>query len=1328
MSDAALGGLHGDGDGCVDIFYGNVAGVMSKRDELADAVIGGGDLSSGVLIGIGETQLRSWDVMEDIDGYAWTGHSNDSGDVADRRGSGGIGAWARIDCASALAVIPGDSHRRIWYRIAGCHGVRATFIVMCYAPVDLVAAERGAAARIRRGEDGNAHVGVAEAWWRELTEEVLSFRARGDVIVMGDLNARIGERVGDTVTTRNGRRLLAFVATCDMAIVNGTELCSGGQWTWRSNAKRSVIDYVLVSSEALHRVRAMRVLDLDVGSDHAFLKLEWKAHFTNGSVNAPRTAHGGVLRESLGSEAPAPHGSRRNSPRGDTAASRLIWRVPRNPAEWQPFGIAIGESMAPWLDVHESGRDSAHGAHLSPVDAANAAWSDWRSAVESAMHASLGTRRVYRESHAQHRVTRLPAGIRSVLQSRRKAWSDWRSAESLGRDNPEFGRLWLRYRSARRAASRLLRSHARARTSRTWDRIDGLRDSEAWRFWRIVRDLRVGKRSPIPETVHRADGSRTADAAETRQHFARHFERVSSPGGAAIAANRWDEKHCLFVEGKVAAALSDASLATDSGEDYNGDIAFDEIAHALKSLRGGRAAGPDDIHTEMLLYGGESMHRSLWALFALLWRLRVVPDEWLRATITPLLKNGSLARDSVTNYRGISLMSCVAKLYERVLLNRLTARLDDQRTLPEEQGGFRDGRSAIDQVFILTEATAQRAEDDLPTFVAFLDISKAYDTVWRDGMFYSLAEAGVRGRLLHCIRGFYRDVRSCVMMNGHRSKWFTSLLGVRQGSVLSPALFNVFINGLVRYLNELGFGVDIGGDRFRGGNGRRNGSRRLAILLFADDIALLACSEHELRAMLVAVEEYARRWRFAFNGDKCEVMVCHESKAHRDDAIANNRDWYIGGHVLKQVEQFKYLGVDTHHALDWKPHLQRVTAKGTQRLPQLWRSGGSFRGMRMSTGRRLAEVIIRTAIEYGSELVCPPPSAFKRTESVQLQAARIITGAEAHTNGDTLLGELGWRPMRDHYSLRQLAFFHRLRTLPVTRLSAWFFRERMRVTAARILWPGEHVSALRLRARADGIVGATVKPRGFCAHIRGVMARFGIEDEWRCDGTTDSGQWRVVCNDVKDAMDNAWRERLNERTKGRWYSPLKRSFGVESYIDEAATGTRRRGAQWKLRMRCLSVPLNAVRFMEDRVASPLCTVCDRGEPEDCAHFLLRCPAYAHLRNRMIAMAAVCVAIPLSGGDRPRVPPPAPLPGGRVDRALRGVDGIVGGGGGVDIGVDQPDLLAWCGIDDGARVTVLLSDERVDTPLKLFLAAAFRIRTEALVGMSDRAVLSSEGLR
>jgi len=122
------------------------------------------------------------------------------------------------------------------------------------------------------------------------------------------------------------------------------------------------------------------------------------------------------------------------------------------------------------------------------------------------------------------------------------------------------------------------------------------------------------------------------------------------------------------------------------------------------------------------------------------------------------------------------------------------------------------------------------------TYCAFLDIQKAYDRVWRQGLWFILRKYGIRGKLWRVLKNLYAKVESCVRLGKYCTDFFEILVGLRQGCLLSPMLFDIFINGLAEEIIKLGLGI-------------KCGDRLVCLLLFADDIVLLAENKEDLEIL-----------------------------------------------------------------------------------------------------------------------------------------------------------------------------------------------------------------------------------------------------------------------------------------------------------------------------------------------------------------------------------------------------------------------------------------------------------------------------------------------
>ena len=154
------------------------------------------------------------------------------------------------------------------------------------------------------------------------------------------------------------------------------------------------------------------------------------------------------------------------------------------------------------------------------------------------------------------------------------------------------------------------------------------------------------------------------------------------------------------------------------------------------------------------------------------------------------------------NYRGITLLCCLGKLFTLVINERLTVFIDSNQIMSEAQAGFRKGYSTTDQIFTVKCIVELFLCQGRRLFCTFVDYSKAFDSINRETLWKKLISCGISGKVLRVILNMYKSIKSCVMANGMQSEFFESHVGLRQGENLSPLLFALFLNDMETFFTE----------------------------------------------------------------------------------------------------------------------------------------------------------------------------------------------------------------------------------------------------------------------------------------------------------------------------------------------------------------------------------------------------------------------------------------------------------------------------------------------------------------------------------------------
>ena len=251
------------------------------------------------------------------------------------------------------------------------------------------------------------------------------------------------------------------------------------------------------------------------------------------------------------------------------------------------------------------------------------------------------------------------------------------------------------------------------------------------------------------------------------------------------------------------------------------------------------------------------------------------------------------------NYRGITISSNMGKVFTRMTASRLEKDVEKRDLLGQIQHGFRKGKSTGDAIYILTQAVEFVKRKGGKVALAFLDVKKAYDRVWREGLWKVLEELGYGGKFLRVIQAMYKGISATITLGEVESDPVEMGVGLKQGCNLSPILFALYLRDLGKRLEDSGLGMKVGGMRIPG-------------IFFADDIVLMAQGGKELRQLLRIVGEFGEERKLVFNPKKSKVLISWRRPMR-------GQRWVLGGAVIEEAtrarvrlgenEDYKYLGV-----------------------------------------------------------------------------------------------------------------------------------------------------------------------------------------------------------------------------------------------------------------------------------------------------------------------------------------------------------------------------------------------------------------------------------
>ena len=432
-------------------------------------------------------------------------------------------------------------------------------------------------------------------------------------------------------------------------------------------------------------------------------------------------------------------------------------------------------------------------------------------------------------------------------------------------------------------------------------------------------------------------------------------------------------------------------------------INHDSIVKIIRNLNTAKAHGWDGISIKMIKICEQTITVPLILIFKKAILSGIYPDIWKRGNIVPVHKKDS--KNNIKNYRPISLLPICGKIFEKIIYNSLFQFLKTNKLIVKSQSGFLPGDSCTLQLLSITHEIYESFDCNLESRGLFLDISKAFDRVWHQGLLFKLKSNGIDGPLFLLLSDYLSNRKQRVVLNGQTSDWADVKAGVPQGSILGPLLFLIYINDLPEGLKS---------------NAK----------LFADDTSLFSVvndvnvSYNELNSDLSQIDKWASQWKMQFNPDPKKPAASEVVFSHR---LIKNAHPAVKLNNLPIVPSIstKHLGMILDCKLDFNLHLDDKISKANKGI-------GMIKRLQLELHRKtlinVYKSFVRPHLDYGDIIYDKPNvgSFINKLESVQYNAALAITGAIRGTSKERLYQELGFEHLEKRRWYRRMCLFWKI--------------------------------------------------------------------------------------------------------------------------------------------------------------------------------------------------------------------------------------------------------------------------------------------------------------
>ena len=741
----------------------------------------------------------------------------------------------------------------------------------------------------------------------EVLDEIAEIINTGDrstySILIGDFNADMGYLGGSRShrkPTKLGMKLSKFLEEFDLTAVNMTKISTGPINTFHSGVGSSTIDYIAVPDSLLSLVGQCSVVSDEI--------LNTSDHF---ALQATLNIECSIAKSDEVKQMPAI--------RWNKIKSEVIANVYTSPLE--EYALMV---------MNRDITDKMDSTSIERVT---------DDVVEKMRSLSNNLPK------CRYKPNVRPFWNKKLTQLKKEKVKHFRFWVSEGRPRDEGNSAWVAHKQAKKAFRKEIKFVQKNYESKEIEMMLKSAECDKNKFWNLVkRSRRTIKTNSY--SIKNKEDKVVQDLPEVVKVWEKHFAGLSTPKNE----ERFDSEHYGSVNKKVASWYKEQ----DGDQFLDTPIEEDEVVAAVRKLNKGKAAGFDFITSEHLQSAGRNMMGLLTGLFNQIIQNEHIPSNFKIGTQIPLYKGKNTCSLDPNNYRGITLLTTLNKVFEIIIWNRLKEWWNESRIISNLQGACKTGMSCVHSALVLQETISVGLGTGKKVFAAYFDVAKAFDSVWIDGLFYQIHEMGVKGRIWRLLYQTYQNFWCKVRVGGCFSDWYRMECGIHQGGFLSLLKYTAFIDPLIRKLEKSGLGCCVVGVP-------------TSPVGYADDMATCSLSKQKLDRSLDIVTEFSNRWRYSYNSSKSAIMVYGESV--RESKIGKKyRSFKLCNEKVKETDNYDHVGIKNCIFNNYKARTEERISKGRRAFNAVTSVGIKKKGITMRVCSTLFWSIIAPIVTYGCEV------------------------------------------------------------------------------------------------------------------------------------------------------------------------------------------------------------------------------------------------------------------------------------------------------------------------------------------------------------------------
>ncbi len=596
------------------------------------------------------------------------------------------------------------------------------------------------------------------------------------------------------------------------------------------------------------------------------------------------------------------------------------------------------------------------------------------------------------------------------------------------------------------------------------------------------------------------------------------------------------------------------------------EISNEELKSASYILRKGKAAGLDSVSNEMIACLLSTKPTIIKKLFNAILSNPTTINNWHISMISPIHKKGS--KTDPDNYRGISLLSCLGKFFSAILNQRLMKYVNENNILSKAQLGILPGNRTSDAHLILhnlIDFYCNKRKTYL--FGCFVDFHKAFDSIPRNTLFKKLLDHNINGKFYDCLTNMYTGDQSCIKIGNSITNIFVVNQGVKQGCILSPLLFNIFLSDLQAKLETTG-----------NTPAEISPNETLGCLIWADDLLLLSQTETGLNNMLNTLNKFSQDNGLTVNMDKTKVMIFNKTGRHM------RRNFYIGNQKVETTREYKYLGFKITPSGGINSGLTDLKDRALKAFFKLRNKMGPLFQYCPPITIKLFETLVKPILLYCSDfwgiLKMPKNNPY---ENIHMKFCKQLLGVQKQTTNIGVLLELGQVPLQ-LYAIKN-AIKNWIRIVRNEKANELVIKSYNLALTEKLKWP----SQIEINLSQIGMMEFFITKEND-SHIKVFQRLYDIFHQ------------------------EAFSEISRDSSKLRTYSLIKTEIGLENYLSSnLKINTQDRIALTKFRLSNHILMIEKGRHLKLDRNCRFCPFCSN-EIEDEIHFMITCKNYINYRN------------------------------------------------------------------------------------------------------------------